>query len=880
MSINMFDGLQKVTGQKIYARDFSAGDMEGWPGETHWVLVVRAKYADRVFQSINRGVIPGSCAPYRVITADCLQRDFINMNKEGLIPALRLFVKYLLLKTGEIAQYYGHPISLLIFDTSVGFYNCKYWLRCNENYDKLITFGAPAPARACMPDIPCENLDSEVFKGLMGSDIFYNDLYYIRIAGDPDDEFSYVKYGDCDPSKTGPDIPEPQRSINIKAAKSVAKIERLIGTPEWTILARSFVSQIQDPAFLEPESALCWWDGSKRSIHLVVGTQSPYKEINNIVALFGNQNCPFNSPVVKLTPCFLGGGFGGRDDSNIAVYTAIAAIYAKAPVRLENDRSEQFISGIKRHGAYLYNRLVHDDSGNIQVLTSQAMLDGGGAANLTAPVVGLAALHSGGAYRIPYTFMSYYGAISKNSPAGSMRGFGIPQVTFAVESMFDEMAENLKKDPIELRLNQVLQKGDKNLTGMILEHDLKNLEVCKLALKEALWVNRNADKKKLSTDTRKYGVGFACCMEAFGTSQDGVLADVGYTDDGSVTIFTDAVEMGQGTLTSLAAATEPILGMAASHVEMGQTTYFDVLQLIVGGHPQPENPRWTPVLSGSTSASKTAFYQLHAIETACSILFANGIEPTVKRIWGEAPSGLSWKNGELTADGRRSISRSEMIRTMKDEGLVTRAMVHTYFRNVYAEADYTINGHTAHYPIDACAVVTGSGSVYTVINRENVTYPPEETERYRRTLYASVGHLVAIEVDTATGAIKVLNAVNIIDPGKVHNQKILEGQVEGGFVMGLGMALSEELPSGFGKEPEGWNFSNYFVPRIKDVPIANMRTIIVPFDGDKVLSSGPDIYKKGIGEATMSAVPPAIANAVAHATGVRPNHLPIKLKCQ
>ena len=116
-----------------------------------------------------------------------------------------------------------------------------------------------------------------------------------------------------------------------------------------------------------------------------------------------------------------GGGFGGRDESSLAMYLALAAFFADRPVRIAFDRYEQFQVGIKRHAAVVRNRLAWDRQGNLQALISTTLMDGGGEANLTMPVVGLAVLHAAGPYRIPRTALEGFGVRTPGSPSGSMR---------------------------------------------------------------------------------------------------------------------------------------------------------------------------------------------------------------------------------------------------------------------------------------------------------------------------------------------------------------------------------------------------------------------------------------------------------------------------
>lgn len=121
----------------------------------------------------------------------------------------------------------------------------------------------------------------------------------------------------------------------------------------------------------------------------------------------------------------------------------------------------------------------------------------------------------------------------------------------------------------------------------------------------------------------------------------------------------------------------------------------------------------------------------------------------------------------------------------------------------------------------------------------------------------------------------VIEAVSLLDPGEVIHPHLLQGQIEGGFAQGVGYALFEELPAGAAGGTSEWNLHRYRVPRAGDVALGRLTVSLVPPPRDGILSSGPRLRKKGIGEVTLTTVAPAIANAVAHALGRRLTALPL-----
>lgn len=836
------DGLPKVKGEKIYARDFRARDIAGWPPETRHALLLRADSSDRPFLGVDLSSLSPDAAPKRVVLAEDLTRDRIIASEH--------FLKHLLLPKGRNAEHAGQPVAILIFDSF------RHWRMASGRVhaEGVVRYGPPgaSPVR----------------------DDIFGTVHYVRAAGTPNEVFSRVKDGGHDPDAVGPGVKEPQRAVNLKAREVRDDITQAIDGRRWRVFEGTFSTQIVDPMFMEPEAGLAWWNGKTRQLHLVTGSQSPEGDRALVFRMFGDRRCPFRPASLQYTSCYPGGGFGGRDASSLPLYLALAAAYADGPVRLAYNRFEQFQSGIKRHPSTITNRLAVDAHGTIQALDSSIDLGGGGEPNLTGPVVQLCALSAAGPYRIPRTVIGAIGRYTDGAPGGSMRGFGVPQAAFAIESLMDDVAAALGEDPIRFRLRHVLHRGERDVTGMALENHLANVEICELALAHPLWAQRSAEKRRRDRPESAYGVGFACCMQAYGTMADGSVAEVAIDPKGEIALRSHAVDMGQGTATALAVTPLARLGAPAARVEMGQTTYFDPLRLVTKG--AAADPRWTPATFGPSSASMSAFFHVQTVEEACRVLFDHGVLPAALALWERWPNAEPrWEGGRLVAPGLRPLSLAEIAARMHRDGRVVAAMVHTFFRNRFAEADFTVDNRTERRAIDGLVLRRGGRPRYELIDRRNVAFPPAETTRYDRSLYASGGHVIAVEVSRVTGDIKVLEAVSLLDPGEVIHPQLLGGQIEGGFAQGVGYALFEELPMGAAGATPDWNLHRYRVPRAGDLPLGRLAVALVPPPRDGILANGPRVRKKGIAEITLSTVAPAVGNAVAHAVGRRITTLPI-----
>jgi CO/xanthine dehydrogenase Mo-binding subunit len=299
------------------------------------------------------------------------------------------------------------------------------------------------------------------------------------------------------------------------------------------------------------------------------------------------------------------------------------------------------------------------------------------------------------------------------------------------------------------------------------------------------------------------------------------------------------------------------------------------LKLEEGFKMQPDNPRWTPLIYESTKASSTSSKWVHGVEQACSVLLDAGLLPAARDLWGATASDVNtanvgWENGSLTASGREPIPLATLARQAHDKGYVVSAMIHAFYSGRWIEADYTVGDETFRWQIDALSVLRGGRSERELIDRKNPKLFTVESiwEGNGQNMGASAC-LVSVTVDRRTGEVRLDEAVHYVGPGKVLQRDLLEGQLEGAFAMGVGQALLEDLPQYEGGPGDGiWNLHMYHVPLARDVALGKVDTVVLPPESD-------DAPARGIAEVGQIPVLPAIANAVAHATGVRFRELPI-----
>ncbi|MFD8985427.1 xanthine dehydrogenase family protein molybdopterin-binding subunit, partial [Streptomyces sp. NPDC059564] len=857
---------------------------DGWPPDCSHALLLRSGHVDRPYAGLDWDLVPAGLRPDAVVTAaDLTEPPYRNRITTDQVQAL--------LPAGQLPDYLGQPVAIAVYSDFLRFRRAAQELR--ESTGPVLH--GPPPA-VPVPPQPGELAELEEwtqrrFTGTQHQAHFLLD----HTAAAP---YSLWDRGRVDFDGTA-FVRGSQPDAEAEALFAALRAESADpAAPGVQVVTTTFTQQT-DPAFLEPEAGLGWLDRSTATLHLLLGTQSPHGDVPDVRNLVGAANPLVRRVVLADRDC--GGGFGGRDKSPFPFYLALAAVFAPGPVRLAYDRREQFQGGLKRHGSAVRSWLRAGPDGKLTAVRSFVVLRGGVEANLNGAVLSLAALHATGPYRVPRA--SVHGIVLERPiPAvGSMRGFGIPQVAFNIETAVDRLAvRGLGTDPIAFRLANVLRQApapgtgpaaepaDTDLAGTPLRFHLANAEICAAALDHPLW--RTRDDPGPAEDGVRYGVGFACCMEAYGTSQDSVYSAVRVAGDGTVEVWGQTVDMGQGARSSLERAAQNELG-AQARVHLGVVGPFErfAQQLQERGlHGAVK----ISLSHGASSASKTAFFHVHVLREVCRALLRLRLLPAARTLLGEP--GLSdeellagWSGGALRLAGRRELALAELAAEAERTGGETYAMAHGYFCNGWSRAAFpAAGGGTYEAAVDALGLGRSPDTGVTPLEPQGALRPPPTRGPggavVPRSLYASAGHLVKVAVDARQGRIRVVEAVTFLDAGDPLVPAVLESQAEGGLAMGISQTLYEELPAENGGGPFV-NLDRYRLPHCADLAGVRRETVLVPLGPDGVLGpGGPSVRHKGVGEAVMTGVGPAIANAVAHALGHTgddcwPVRLPIRL---
>ncbi len=547
--------------------------------------------------------------------------------------------------------------------------------------------------------------------------------------------------------------------------------------------------------------------------------------------IYGSMQCPFyvreavaavlDLPFskVRVVQTSTGGAFGGKEDvpSLVACQAAIPAYHLKRPVKLIYSRDEDIISMSKRHPGWIRYKSGADSNGVLKAVEVEYIIDGGAYSTLSPVVLWRGTVHAVGPYRCENVKVDTYAVATNKVPCGAFRGFGSPQVLFAAESQMDRLAEKLNIDPAEFRLKNILRTNDTTPFGQKLSWSVGAEEALMRVLEKSDWKKRK-DKNEYAPDGKKIGYGLSSVFYGVGLGAGGKhLARTGarvmVEGDGSVSFSVGTTEMGQGMRTVLAQIVAEELGLPYENIRMIPTDTSRV----------PD--------SGPTVASRATTMSGRALIDACGKP-RNSILTEAARMLGVEKHQVILKDG-------MAFSRVD-----KDKQISVMEVINSCFAKrmpLSGEGWYVS-------PETSWDERRGFGDAYVT--------------------YAWSSNVAVIAVDMDTGEIEVLKIYSSHDVGKAINPSLVEGQIEGGVIQGLGYALTENIITDKKGRLMNTEFATYIIPTAADVP--SVKPIIV----EHPYPEGP-YGARGFGEQPLMGVAPAVANAVRDAVGVRISNLPI-----
>ncbi|MFC1580566.1 xanthine dehydrogenase family protein molybdopterin-binding subunit [Thermodesulfobacteriota bacterium] len=578
------------------------------------------------------------------------------------------------------------------------------------------------------------------------------------------------------------------------------------------VVEASFSLPWQEHAYLETEAGLAILR-EEGNLEIIVSTQTPFRDRAEVAEALGME-----VENIHVIAPYCGGAFGGKDGITVQSLLGLAALRCPGkPVKMWWDREESFLAGSKRHPARLHYRLGAKDDGKFHALQVQILYDTGPYDTLGGVVMALGLEHAGGPYRIPHTELKASAVYTNNPIGGAFRGFGVPQVTAAMEQTVDIMAHKLEISPLEIRKRNALGHGDRNPLGVTMTGSIEIRSCLHKVEGHPLWKGRKQWKAAAGPFARR-GVGIASVMHGMGYGP--VVPDEGnakleLTDQGKFRIYCGVVDMGQGNATAYL--------QIAGHILNQPPTLLELVS--------PDTERTLP--SGSASASRTTYTFGNALIEAAQKMKERILKSAGDILHAQDPGEMILQPGRIRHIPTGSeIPLDELVSTL---GTAERTST-GYFRA----------------PV--------SGEI------------PTEDENLRlhgipHLLFSFGAHLACVEVDQLTGEVKVKQYLAISDCGKVLNPQLLEQQMHGALAQGLGYALMEDFRVDHGNI-QTTNMATYILPTSLDTPDFTTTTV------DSWEPTGP-FGMKGAGEIAMDGPLPAVANAVADACGVRVFQLPL-----
>ena len=464
----------------------------------------------------------------------------------------------------------------------------------------------------------------------------------------------------------------------------------------------------------------------------------------------------------------MGGGFGGKETQagHLAVWAAVAAQKLRCPVKLRLDRDDDFMITGKRHPfAYRY-QVGFDDTGRLCGLTVDMLVNCGFSADLSGPVADRAVFHIDNAYYLEDVAIHSYRCKTNLQSHTAFRGFGGPQGVIAIERIMGDIARHLGRDPLDVRLANLYGVGERDVTHyqMTVEDNILAPLISTLA-EDARYRERHEQiaewnagspviKRGIALTPVKFGISFTATL----FNQAGALVHV-YTD-GSVQVNHGGTEMGQGLNTKVAAIVADELGVPFKRVccTASNTSKVPNASATAASSGTDLNGRAAQYAARQIRQNLAAFVSCLDHCGAGAVRFEAGqvISPRATRSWEEVVGAAYANRIQLWSDG--------FYRTPK-----------IHYDKV------TMLGRPFYY-------------------------------------FAYGAACTEVAIDTLTGESRVLKVDILHDVGHSINPAIDIGQIEGGFVQGMGWLTTEQLV---------WNDkgllqthapSTYKIPATGDVP--------------------------------------------------------------
>ena len=581
------------------------------------------------------------------------------------------------------------------------------------------------------------------------------------------------------------------------------------------ILEHTYTTPHQVHAYLEPQGMLAELD-DQGGIRIEGSMQCPFYVQDAVAAILG-----IPKHKVTVIQSATGGGFGGKEDvpSIVAGHAALLAWLTHRPVRLIYNREEDFQAMSKRHPSHTRIRIAARNDGTLQGIHVDYRLNAGAYATLSPIVLWRGTVHAAGPYKWNAVLIETAAIATNTVPCGAFRGFGQPQVAFAIESMMDELALKLRMNPLTLRRQNMLGIGDITACGYPITESCGMEEAVDRGAAEAGWDQKWKTNSQITPNATAKLHGIGCAFSYYGVglgaggkhlARAGALVQV--ENDATVRVYIGNTEMGQGARSVIAQIAAESLNAPYDNVNVCRADTSRV----------PD--------SGPTVASRTTVMSGNAVMDA-GLKILSQLKIAAAKHFNCEPDAINSEEGCFFASHASwdKISFSETVTLACAQRL----------------------------PLAAAGWFTAPDTSFD-----------EKGQGQPYMTYVWSANFAEVSVDPLTLEVDVIKLTAAHDVGFAVNPREVAAQIQGGALQGYGYALMEQIkldPNGKMMNP---NFNGYIIPTAMDVPE------IVPIIVEHPFRYGP-YGAKGIGEPPLIAVAPAIANAVANAVGLRVRNLPV-----
>ncbi|MDJ0924408.1 MAG: xanthine dehydrogenase family protein molybdopterin-binding subunit [Acidimicrobiia bacterium] len=610
----------------------------------------------------------------------------------------------------------------------------------------------------------------------------------------------------------------PKADTNIAHWRKIRKgdTEKAFAEADYVLEDTYFVPRYAHCA-IEPHVTVSKLDQADR-LTVWTASQSPHTQRH----LFAQALEPlgFTHKDVRVITPYIGGGFGGKAGVSMEILGAAMATLVKGrPLKLRWTREQEFYNTYQRQGVTAELKVGVMDDGTITAVEHKLYWDAGAYVEYGANVVNAAGLSATGPYRVPNISNDSLCMYTNLPPGGPYRGFGYSEFHFGLESHMDRIAEAIGMDPVEFRRKNAIVEGDElsygghmNPSGMIEAID-----------KVADAIEWGVEEQSDNPNT-VMGKGIALFWKAPAMPPNASSASfLKFNEDGSINITVSGMELGQGYLTVMAQIASEILTVPVEKIRV-ETPDTD------------RNPyEWQTVASHVTWSSGLAVEKA-AVEARAKIF------DVIHQVYGYEDDSLYLENEKVKCKTdpvfEKPLSDFVIDGIQTDEGtwrggpIIASGKFMPEFTNALSDPETGQGGHpNVHYTVGATGVV--------------------------------------VEIDKDTGRIWVRKAALAVDAGKAINPDLVKGQIVGGLVQGLATVLYEDMRFDEAGKMMNPNFTDYKIPTAFDIPDE-----VVPIIVEVPQPDGP-FGARGVGEHTMIAAAPVIANAVYDALGVRIKSMPV-----